>query len=303
VKVIETINLTKYYGKFRGIENVNLSVDEGEIFGFIGPNGAGKSTTIRLLLNFLYPTFGTAKIFGKDCFKESPEIKKLIGYIPGEVNYYEDVKVKDLLEYSITFYEGDKEKYRRKMFELSKRFDLDLNRRISDLSLGNRKKVAVVQSLIHEPRLLIYDEPTNGLDPLIQKELFDLICEENKKGVTVFFSSHVLSEVQKLCTKVAIIREGKIMTIENVEDLRKRQYKIVKIEGDVGEITLSGIKNLKTRGNTTSFLFSGDINELILFLSRKKIDNLSIEEPTLEEIFMDYYSKEEEHNEHIQMGI
>lgn len=294
--------LTKYYGKNRGIIDVDLKVKEGEIFGFIGPNGAGKSTTIRLLLNFLYPTSGTARIFGKDCFRQSHEIKELTGYIPGEVSYYEDVKVKDLLEYSITFYRGDKEKYRKRMIELSERFDLNLDRKIGDLSLGNKKKVSVVQSLIHEPKILIYDEPTNGLDPLIQNELFDLIKEENKRGTTVFFSSHILSEVQKLCTRVAIIRQGKIVAVENVGNLRKKYYKVIKIEGDIGEITLSGAKNLRRVDNTVSFLFSGDINELISFLSEKNIKNLSIEEPSLEEIFMSYYSKEEKCNEHIQMG-
>lgn len=291
MKAIETIDLTKYYGKFRGIENVNFSVNEGEILGFIGPNGAGKSTTIRLLLNFLYPTSGTAKIFGKDCFKESHKIKSLIGYVPGEVNYYEDVKVRDIFEYSITFYKGDKEKYRKKIIELAERFGLDLDRKISDLSLGNKKKVAVIQSLIHEPRLLIYDEPTNGLDPLVQAELFDLIREENKKGVTVFFSSHILSEVQKLCTKVVIIREGKIVAIEDIENLRKKHYKIIKVEGNIGKINLSGIKNLKIRDNRTSFLFTGDINELISFFSKKRIKDLLIVDPSLEEIFMNYYSK------------
>lgn len=303
MKVIETNALTKYYGKFRGIENVDLSIEEGEIFGFIGPNGAGKSTTIRLLLNFLYPTSGTARIFGKDCFKESHEIKKLVGYIPGEVNYYEDVKVKDLLEYSITFYHGNKSEYRKRMIDLSEIFDLNLDRKIGDLSLGNKKKVSVVQSLIHNPKLLIYDEPTNGLDPLIQNVLFDLIREENKRGVTVFFSSHILSEVQKLCTKVAIIRDGKIATIEDIESLRKKHYKVVKVEGRIDEINLPGIKNLKNENNTLSFMFSGDINELLLFLSRKKITDITIEDPSLEEIFMDYYSKEDENNEHIQMGI
>jgi len=299
VKAIETENLTKYYGKFRGIEDVNLSVEEGEIYGFIGPNGAGKSTTIRLLLNFLYPTKGGAKIFGKDCFKESHEIKSMVGYIPGEVNYYEDVKVRELLEYSITFYKGNKSEYRKRMLELAERFDLNLNRKVGELSLGNKKKVSIVQSLIHRPRLLIYDEPTNGLDPLIQNTLFDLIREENQKGVTIFFSSHILSEVQRLCTKVAIIREGKIAAVENVSELRRKHYKVVRIEGILEELNLPGVRKVKRENGVVSFLFSGDINDLIDFLSKRRIENLFIEEPSLEEIFMDYYSKGEENHEHI----
>ncbi|QTA38069.1 ABC transporter ATP-binding protein [Thermosipho ferrireducens] len=293
MKVIEVKKLTKYYGKNRGVENLSFSVEEGEIFGFIGPNGAGKSTTIRLLLNFLYPDSGKATIFGKDCFKDSSEIKKTIGYIPGEVNYYGNVRVKELLEYSMTFYKGSKLQFKKRMIELAERFSLNLEQKIDELSLGNKKKVAIIQSLIHKPKLLIYDEPTNGLDPLIQNIFFDLIKEENKDGVTVFFSSHILSEVQKLCFKVAVIRDGQIVSVENIDDLTTRQYKKVKLSGDVDITSLSGVSNIKRENNSVSFIYSGNINHLINFLSKKDVKDVSINDPSLEEIFMKYYTKGE----------
>jgi ABC-2 type transport system ATP-binding protein len=207
VNVIEINNLTKTYGKSRGISDISFHVEQGEIFGFIGPNGAGKSTTIRTLLSLIYPTSGSATIFGKDCIKFAPEIKKEIGYLPSEVFYYDNMKVKDLLKYSASFYKKD---CSRRMKELAEIMDLDLNKKIDDLSLGNKKKVGIVQGLLHEPKLIILDEPTSGLDPLMQQKFFELLEEENRKGATILFSSHILSEVQRLCNRVAIIKEGKI---------------------------------------------------------------------------------------------
>ncbi len=206
MSVIEVNNLTKYYGKARGIVDVSFHVDEGEIFGFIGPNGAGKSTTIRLLLSLIYPTSGSATIFGKDCIKYGPELRQDIGYLPSDVFYYERMKVKELLEYSASFYNKD---CKQRMHELAELMELDLNRRIEDLSYGNRKKVGIVQGLLHQPKLLFLDEPTAGLDPLMQRKFFQLIQEENKRGVTVFFSSHILGEVQRMCARVGIIKEGR----------------------------------------------------------------------------------------------
>jgi len=183
--VIEVNHLTKYYGKARGIIDVSFQVAEGEIFGFIGPNGAGKSTTIRLLLSLIYPTSGSATIFGKDCIKYGPELRQDIGYLPSEVFYYERMKVIDLLKYSASFYDKD---CTQRMHELAELMELELNRRIEDLSYGNKKKVGIVQGLLHSPKLLFLDEPTAGLDPLMQRKFFDLIREENERGVTVFFS-------------------------------------------------------------------------------------------------------------------
>jgi len=293
VSVIEINNLTKYYGKSRGIEGVNLQVEDGEIFGFIGPNGAGKSTTIRTLLAFIYPTSGNAKIFGMDCFKDSARIKENIGYIPSEVNYYEDMKVKDLLNYSAKFYKKD---CSSRIAELGEVFELDMNKRIDALSYGNKKKVAIIQALLHEPKLLILDEPTGGLDPLMQNKFFDILRAENKKGVTIFFSSHILSEVQKLCDRVAIIKDGRILKVEEIEKLRSNKYKKVKVEfrnGDsIEDLKLPNIVNVSMKNRQAEFLYGGQINEIIRKLSQHEIENLWIEEPSLEEIFMHYYEKE-----------
>ncbi|WP_425449661.1 ABC transporter ATP-binding protein [Dethiothermospora halolimnae] len=294
MSVIKTEKLTKYYGKARGIIDVDLDVKEGEIFGFIGPNGAGKSTTIRTLLNFIYPTKGKAEIFGLDCTKAPKEIRKNIGYLPSEVNYYDDMKVKELLDYSAKFYEGN---YNDRIKDLSNTLELDLNKEIDELSFGNKKKVAIVQALLHSPKLLILDEPTGGLDPLMQNRFFELLREENKNGTTIFFSSHILSEVQKMCDRVAIIKEGKILKVEDIEGLTKNTFKTIKIELDKKEdinLDLKGIINKERNNRTTKFLYNGDIKELLYRLSEiDKLQNLFIEEPSLEEVFMHYYEKEE----------
>ncbi|MFN2285389.1 MAG: ABC transporter ATP-binding protein, partial [Anaerolineae bacterium] len=216
MSVIEANHLTKYYGKARGIVDVSFHVDEGEIFGFIGPNGAGKSTTIRLFLSLIYPTSGSATIFGKDCIKYGPELRQDIGYLPSDVFYYERMKVIDLLEYSASFYDKD---CTQRMLTLADTMELELNRRIDDLSYGNKKKVGIVQGLLHQPKLLFLDEPTAGLDPLMQRKFFQLIQEENARGVTVFFSSHILGEVQRMCNRVGIIKEGRMIEIADIKTL------------------------------------------------------------------------------------
>lgn len=293
MNVIEIKNLTKYYGRQRGIIDVSFNVEEGEIFGFIGPNGAGKSTTIRTILSLIYPTSGSAKIFGKDCLKYGPEIKKEIGYLPSEVFYYENMRVIDLLKYSASFYEKDCSK---RITELAKTMDLDLKRRIDDLSFGNRKKVGIVQGLLHDPKLIILDEPTIGLDPLMQQKVFDLLKMENEKGATILFSSHILSEVQKLCSRVAIIKEGKIISLEKISDLREHSYKKIKVETltEMPEdyFKLDGVSNLEFKGSLISFLYRGDINIITKKISEITISNILIEEPGLEEIFLHYYEKE-----------
>lgn len=292
---IETENLTKYYGNTRGIENVNLTIKEGEIFGFIGPNGAGKSTTIRTLLNLIFPTSGKATVLGLDIIQDSRKIKQYIGYLPAEVGYYDDMTVRELLEYSARFYDSKE----HRISELSERFDLDLSRKIEDLSLGNKKKVGIVQALLHKPKLLILDEPTSGLDPLMQKTFFEILKAENKQGTTIFFSSHNLSEVQRLCHRVGIIKNGTILQIEEMEALRSRLFKKIRISGEIHDLDLKGILHVETKDNgTQEFLFNGDINQLIQKLSKTQIDNLWIEEPTLEEVFIHYYEKEEDQHEH-----
>jgi ABC-2 type transport system ATP-binding protein len=290
--IIDITDLSKSYGKARGIEHVNLEIREGEIFGFIGPNGAGKSTTIRILLNLIFPTGGSARIMGMDVIRETKKIKQLIGYIPSDANAYPSMDVQEFLTYCIRFYQSENGLDR--ITELSELFELDLKRKIADLSMGNRKKVSIVQSLIHSPKLLILDEPTTGLDPLMQSKFFDLLRSENQKGMTIFFSSHILSEVQMICKRVAIIRDGKIVQLEDIETLRKKQLKKIFIEfGDLikaESFSINGIENVITRvGNILSFMYSGNINDLVGLLAGNNIVNLTIEEPSLEEIFMHYY--------------
>ncbi len=291
--VIEVKNLTKYYGKSRGIIDVSFDVAEGEIFGFIGPNGAGKSTTIRTLLSLIYPTSGSADIFGMDCIKNGTEIKKEVGYLPSEVFYYDNMKVIDLLKYSASFYKKDCNK---RIKELAEIMDLDLGKKIDDLSYGNKKKVGIVQGLIHEPKLIILDEPTSGLDPLMQQKFFKLLEQENKRGATILFSSHILSEVQRLCKRVAIIKEGKIIKLEKISTLKENNFKTFKLEAktdiDAGYFDIEGVNNLKIEGKDISFLFKGNINKMIKMIAKLEISNLFIEEPTLEEVFMHYYEKE-----------
>ncbi len=291
--VLETNKLTKYYGKSRGILDVSMQVDKGEIFGFIGPNGAGKSTTIRTLLSLIYPTSGSAKIFGKDCIKDGAKIRQEIGYLPSEVFYYDNMKVIELLKYSASFYHKNCNK---RIKELAEIMDLDLSKKINDLSFGNKKKVGIVQGLLHEPKLIILDEPTGGLDPLMQQKFFDLIREENKKGATIFFSSHILDEVQKMCDRVSIIKEGKIIKTESIESLRQDNYKKLRIEAATklpqNVFSGPGVTDLQVNANQATFIYKGDINSIVKQLNDIQLKNLLIEEPTLEEIFMYYYEKE-----------
>jgi len=294
MNVIEIKNLTKSYGKARGITDVSFNVEQGEIFGFIGPNGAGKSTTIRTLLALIYPTSGSATIFGKDCIEFGPEIRKEIGYLPSEIFYYDNMKVIDLLKYSASFYKKD---CSTRIIELAEIMDLDLNKKIDDLSFGNKKKVGIVQGLLHSPKLIILDEPTSGLDPLMQQKFFELLEQENKNGATILLSSHILSEVQRLCSRVAIIKEGKIIKLEKISTLQESNHKKFKIEIkskiDDNYFKITGVTNLEIKGNIISFLFSGNINFIMKKISEIEIDNLWIEEPDLEEIFMHYYEKED----------
>lgn len=289
MSIIEVDHLTKYYGKSRGIVDVSFNVEEGEIFGFIGPNGAGKSTTIRLFLSLIYPTRGSARIFGKDCIKFGPEIRQEIGYLPSEVFYYEGMKVLDLLKYSASFYHKD---CTQRIHELADLMELDLKRRIDDLSYGNKKKVGIVQGLLHQPKLIVLDEPTSGLDPLMQQKFFNLIREENKRGATVFFSSHILGEVQKMCNRVAIIKEGSVINIQDIKSLQKDNYKKVHISAgnlDADKFQLPGVTSLEKLNGTLSFFFKGDINSLTRLISGHELTDVTIEDLSLEEIFMHYY--------------
>ena len=246
MSVVVVDHLKKYYGKSRGIEDISFHIDEGEIFGFIGPNGAGKSTTIRTLLALIYPTSGSATIFGKDCIRYAPEIARDVGYLPSEVLYYDNMRAGELLRYSASFYRKD---CSRRIRELADTLELDLHKKIEDLSFGNRKKVGIIQGLLHEPRLIILDEPSIGLDPLMQQRFFSILLQENKRGATVLFSSHILSEVQKICGRVAIIKEGRIISEERMSTFRENSYKKVTVELsdglEPGYFQIEGVTNLQ----------------------------------------------------------
>ena len=292
---IMTEGLSKYYGRHRGIERIDLNVPEGEIFGFIGPNGSGKTTTIRTLLNLIFPTGGRAEIFGRDVVRHGTEIRRSIGYVPAEVKYYPGMRVKELLAYSAAL-NGIAGLGRA--HAIAERLALDTGRRIDELSSGNAKKVALVQSMLHSPRLLILDEPTNGLDPLVQNRFSELLREENARGVTVFFSSHILGEVQRLCRRVAIIKEGRILTSEDVATLRQKRLRKVSFTSvrppAPTDFPSGKARELIREGDSVRFLYAGDSNTLVRELSSFDIHQLRIEEPSLEEVFMHYYSSGKE---------
>jgi ABC-2 type transport system ATP-binding protein len=290
--IIEINHLTKSYGRSRGIEDLSLNVRQGDIFGFIGPNGAGKSTTIRILLNLIFPTSGSATIFGLDVVLDSKAIRSRTGYVPSDASMYHRMSAMEFLKFGAAFYGADKDGKRiRYLLDL---LDLNPHRKIDELSMGNKKKVSIIQALIHSPELLILDEPTQGLDPLIQSRFFDLMREENLRGTTVFFSSHTLSEVQAFCKTVGIVREGKIVNVEEIASLRKKQLKKVQIlfqsSRAIEDLGLDGISKVESgTGTNLVFLYSGDINLLVGRLAGEQVENLSIEEPSLEEIFLHYY--------------
>ena len=286
MNAIETNKLTKYYGKSRGIIDLDLAVEQGEFFGFIGPNGAGKSTTIRTLLGLIQPTTGSARILGKDILTEKEAILAQVGYLPSEAMFYSGMRVKDVIKLSADLRKKD---CRKEAENLCRRLDLDTSKKVEELSFGNRRKVSIVCALQHNPAVCILDEPTSGLDPLMQREFFSILKERHEQGTTIFLSSHILSEIQRNCTRAAIIREGRIIACDSVEVLGRTNAKRIHIQGDLDLSSLSGIKDLKRSEHGMSFLFGGDINELIRALSGQDIHDLSIAEPDLEEIFMHYY--------------
>ena len=278
--------LTKYYGNIRGVENLSLELMSGEIFGFIGPNGAGKSTTIKCIMNFINKTSGNIYINNILVEDKNFEYKNLIGYLPSEIHLYDDYTVLEMVKYSSLFYSN---KALKRALELSKRLELETNKKIEDLSLGNLKKVGIVLALMHNPKLLILDEPTSGLDPIIQEEFFNILKEEKKKGTTIFFSSHVLSEIKKVCDRVGIIKEGHLIKVDTISNFNKNNYLNIHIESkDIEKIS----KELNIDIINNNFIYQGDINILINKLSKYKIDKLLINEPEIEELFIDYYKEE-----------
>ena len=285
---IKTTGLTKYYGKARGIIDLNLCVPEGEFFGFIGPNGAGKSTTIRTLLGLISPSGGSGEIFGMDMVKDRQKILDFVGYLPSEAVFYPGMRVRDVLKLSAGLRKKD---CREEAARLCERLELDTSRKVDELSFGNRKKVAIVCALQHRPRLLVLDEPTSGLDPLMQREFFSILRERNKEGATVFLSSHVLSEIQRNCRRAAIIREGRLIACDSVEALSKTNAKRVTVHGELDIEKLPGVRDIQPLDGGASFLFGGDINALVNKLAACRLTDLSVAEPDLEEIFLHYYTE------------
>lgn len=290
MNLIETRGLTKYYGKTRGIEDLNLVVEEGEFFGFIGPNGAGKSTTIRTLLGLISPSSGEAIVFGKPLSKSKDYLSN-IGYLAGEAVFYNDMRVEELIRYSAKLRKKDCEQEAKKLCD---RLELDMKKKIHELSLGNRKKVGIVCAMQHDPKLYIMDEPTSGLDPLMQKVFFELLHEKQKEGATIFFSSHVLAEVQSHCSRAGVIRDGRLVAVDSIANLSKTNAKCVTLHGVTMVPGNLQAKSIVPAEDAVSFLYHGDIKELLQTASRLPLKDITITEPELEEIFLHYYEKEEE---------
>lgn len=286
--VIQTNHLTKSYGKARGIVDLNLTVEEGDIFGFIGPNGAGKSTTIRTLLGLITPTSGSAAVLGKDCVKESTAILANVGYMPSEAMFYRGMRVGDVIALSAKLHKKD---CRTEAKRLCEQLQLDEKKKVEELSLGNRKKVSIVCALQHKPKLYILDEPTSGLDPLMQKEFFSLLNERQQNGATILFSSHVLSEIQHYCKNAAIIRDGRLLISDSVENLSKTSARRVNLQGITSVPELEGIADANVQENAVSFLYQGEMSQLISALNGLPIQDMTISEPDLEEIFMHFYER------------
>ena len=293
--VISTEGLTKYYGRIRALQDLTLDVRPGEVFGFLGPNGAGKSTMIRTLLGFLHPTSGRAHVFGLDVVTDSVEIRRRTGYLPGGVEIYDSLSGGDALDY-LSDLQG-REPVRRA--ELSVRLQMPeavLRRRVRDYSRGMRQKLGVIQALQHDPELAILDEPTEGLDPLMQHAFYALIDELRAAGRTIFFSSHVLSEVERICDRVAIIRAGELMALQHVGELLARRKRRVELRWrgtapDLGDIP--GLADVTSRGDRVTATLLGDVAPFVRAIASPALEDLTIEPARLEEAFLEFYSDEE----------
>ena len=286
--ILEIRELTKYYGKIKGVENLSLKLKEGEIFGFIGPNGAGKSTAIRSIMNVINKTSGKVFVEGKEFDKNDIEIKEKIGYLPSEIYLYDDLTVKEMLDYHEKFYKKDIHKRR---VELVNVLELDEEKNIEDVSLGNLKKLGIILALMHEPKILILDEPTSGLDPIMQNIFYNLLKEEKKKGTTILYSTHILSEVSKICDRVGIIKDGELIKIEEMEELSKKNLTYVKITSNQIQDIVKDL-NIEVEfeeENTIKFANHIPHDVFIKQIAKYKIDRILIEEATLEDMFLHYY--------------
>lgn len=286
--ILELKNLKKYYRYSRGIEDVSIRLNKGDIYGFIGPNGAGKSTTIRTIMGLINSTSGDIYFNGKELDFNDIELKSKIGYLPSEINLYGDYTVSEMLLYHESFYNKDMSKRREELVNL---FEIDVSKRIEDLSLGNLKKVGIVLALMHEPELLILDEPTSGLDPIMQRKLHNFLLEENKKGTTILYSSHVLSEVALISNKIGFIKDGVIIKEDLKENIEKDNYTYLTIvSNDIDKIKNDLKLEIKSEcDNEVKFINDMEVNTLLKKLSKYKIDKLLIESVSLEDLFERYY--------------
>ena len=283
---IKTQGLTKYYGKARGVENLDLTVEQGDFFGFIGPDGAGKSTTIRTLLGLISPSSGSASVLGLDAVRDRTAILRRVGYLPSEAVFYGGMRVREVLKLSAELRKKD---CAAEAARLCERLQLDPTAKVGALSFGNRKKVGIVCALQAEPELLILDEPTGGLDPLMQREFFQILRERNEAGTTVFLSSHVLSEVQRNCARAAVIRAGRVVACDRVEALSSAGAKRVTVHGTVDLNGLEGVRDRKDLEDGASFLYSGGMEALLKVLAAGRVTDLNVSEPDLEELFLHFY--------------
>nr|WP_242542218.1 ABC transporter ATP-binding protein [Vagococcus sp. DIV0080] len=281
--------LTKTYKGVNAVEKVSLNIEEGEIFGFIGPNGAGKSTTIKMLLNFIFPTSGSASIFGLDCVTDSLAIKKEVGYVSSDVRYYQDMTSRDIFKYTADFH-GIRNK-EQVIDEYVSYFEIDPDKKIAKLSLGNKKKVAIVSALLQNPKLLILDEPTNGLDPMIQHRLFEVLEAKRKEGMTIFLSSHDLHEIQAHCDRAAFIKNGQIISVESLQKGQDLEKKVMIKASNLNkeQLVALGGSNIQQIDNQWSFIFQGDMNQLMSQLTQLEIQDLVIQPLDLEDKFLSMY--------------
>jgi ABC-2 type transport system ATP-binding protein len=296
VAVIETSGLTKYYGDTPGIIDLDLEVSEGEVFGFIGPNGAGKSTTIRTLLNFLFPTSGSGTIFGLDIIKGSLEIRTRTGYLPGDLSMYETMTAREFLTYFANLRKVDTAV---RMQELADRFELDLDRKIKDYSTGNRQKVGIVNAFMPDPELFVLDEPTAGLDPLMQQEFQEMIGEVRDEGRTVFLSSHILPEVERIADRVGIVRQGRLIAVDSVEAFKAKAHRSVTIQfaAPVEASAFAGLESVasvETRndGTVLSLTVKGSMDAVVKAAARYDVLSVSTRSGELEDVFLSYYSQD-----------
>ncbi|MGE5227463.1 MAG: ATP-binding cassette domain-containing protein [Planctomycetaceae bacterium] len=289
--VIVAESLTKFYGSTRGVEDLSFTVQPGEVFGYLGPNGAGKSTTIRTMLDLIRPTAGRVSLFGLDANADPRPIHARIGYVPGEFGLYERLTAERYLHDFATFRGGVDP---TRVTALADRVKLDLSVKIRELSHGNKRKVALLQAFMHEPELLVLDEPTQGLDPLVQQEFYALVEEAKARGATVFMSSHVMPEVERVCDRVAIIREGRLVTVDDVGDLKAKAVRRIELHFDRpvapdAFTSLASVASVEVRGDSLLLTVRGPVDEVIKEAARHTVVNVATHEPSLEEIFLDVY--------------